>query len=113
MAGIKETHRSNDFYENPKTFNPDRWEKLRENPSGIRRNFLGFGAGAHTCIGKDFAKLMGSIYIIEMVRLCDWDIPRPAPSCTYIPSFRPRDGLPTVFYRRGENGESGESKKHK
>lgn len=58
LIPVYEIHRNSEYYENPETFNPDRF--LPEN-GGVKKYeengmYLAFGAGPRVCIGKRFAK---------------------------------------------------------
>ncbi len=59
------TLRHPEFWENPEQFDPDRFlpEKVTQRPKFA---YLPFGAGSHTCIGKNFA-LMESTLILSAI----------------------------------------------
>jgi cytochrome P450 len=59
------TLRHPEFWDNPEQFDPDRFlpEKVTQRPKFA---YLPFGAGAHTCIGKNFA-LMESTMILAAI----------------------------------------------
>jgi len=48
------SHRLDNFYSNPDTFDPDRFA-VREEDKKNPFSFLAFGAGKHACIGESFA----------------------------------------------------------
>lgn len=58
-------HRDPEAFEDPHTFNPDRWL----NPE-TKRSFLPFGGGNRKCIGDQFALAEATIAVAEVLR--DW-----------------------------------------
>jgi cytochrome P450 len=55
-------HRSPRYYDDPETFDPDRWlpERARERP---RFAFFPFGGGPRICIGKQFSLLESKLIL--------------------------------------------------
>ncbi|MEO1266939.1 MAG: cytochrome P450 [Myxococcota bacterium] len=52
------THRDPELFDNPNTFDPDRWDKSQPGGRNARPSALvGFGGGPRICLGKTFAKL--------------------------------------------------------
>ncbi len=47
------THRYSNVFDNPLQFSPDRWETIQPSPY----EYLPFGCGMHSCIGKYFAQM--------------------------------------------------------
>ena len=51
------THRLPEIYAEPDKFDPDRFAPPREEDSKQPYSLIGFGGGAHSCIGVEFAKM--------------------------------------------------------
>jgi len=49
------SHRLDNFYSQPDTFDPDRFSAEREEDKKNKFSFLAFGQGKHACIGESFA----------------------------------------------------------
>ncbi|MCZ1014125.1 cytochrome P450 [Streptomyces noursei] len=52
-------HHRPDLYDNPETFDPDRWDRNRTQP--LRHSFLPFATGARKCIGDTFAMAQATL----------------------------------------------------
>lgn len=57
-------HRRPDFWENPNSFDPDRWGR----PLTDKHAFIPFGGGPRLCIGKEFAVLEAKVLLAMIVR---------------------------------------------
>lgn len=79
-VGFRDTHLSSPVYTDPEAFDPSRWDSLpnlekQEGDCSIdRMNYTPFGAGVRFCVGKEYAKLIIRIFLIELTRKCDWKI---------------------------------------
>ena len=60
------THRDPRFFEDPDTFDPDRWR----DPDHPTYAYFPFGAGPRSCIGKGFATLEASIILSVVAGSC-------------------------------------------
>ncbi|GEA28721.1 putative cytochrome P450 120 [Microcystis aeruginosa NIES-4325] len=93
---ISNTHKDNNIYSHPETFDPDRFladEKLY--------GYIPFGAGLRECIGKEFARLEMKILAVRLVEKYDWQLlPNQDLTLTSIPTLHPRDGLQVTFKPR-------------
>ena len=58
-------HRSERWYDNPDTFDPDRWAPQRRSERP-RFAFFPFGGGPRHCIGKAFSLLEAKIILAEI-----------------------------------------------
>lgn len=82
------THRSNQYFNNPYTFNPMRWEGgLEESlPEGA---YFPFHLGPRKCIGYQFAMAQSQMTLIEMAKKMKielvGDFPKGLPIATYRP----------------------------
>lgn len=93
---ITNTHKDNNIYSHPETFDPDRF-LAEEKPYG----YIPFGAGLRECIGKEFARLEMKILAVRLVQKYDWQLlPNQDLTLTSIPTPHPRDGLQVTFKPR-------------
>lgn len=95
IYAIRDTHEMSSYFENPSEFNPDRWENL-----SIKNNqfsYLPFGGGRRACAGKDLARLMLKVFVLEIVRGCEWTLEKDNPEFVTFPVPYPKDGMPLVF----------------
>ncbi|MFN9318298.1 MAG: cytochrome P450 [Microcystis sp.] len=93
---ISNTHKDNNIYSHPETFDPDRFLG-EEKPYG----YIPFGAGLRECIGKEFARLEMKILAVRLVEKYDWQLlPNQDLTLTSIPTPHPRDGLQVTFKPR-------------
>ncbi|MFC7097047.1 cytochrome P450 [Halobaculum marinum] len=69
-------HRSPRWYDDPLTFDPDRWapERARERP---RFAYFPFGAGPRHCIGKQFSLLEAKLILATVGRAFDFEYEGP------------------------------------
>jgi cytochrome P450 len=61
---------------------------------------VGFGGGAHKCIGMHFAYHQVKIVVAALLSRYRIEALTPDPDWTLVPITRPRDGLPVVLHRR-------------
>ncbi|KAL9327537.1 hypothetical protein ACSQ67_002540 [Phaseolus vulgaris] len=80
-------HMDPEIYNNPKEFDPSRWD----NHTGRAGSFLPFGLGSRFCPGSDLAKLEITIFLHHF--LLNYRMERINPDCpiTYLPLPRPSD----------------------
>lgn len=104
--GFRDTHLTSPVYKDPEAFDPSRWDSLpnldkQEGDCSVdRMNYTAFGAGARFCVGKEYAKLIIRIFLIELARKCDWKLLNPYPKMVYIPVPRAVDRLPMTICKR-------------
>ncbi|WTL47143.1 cytochrome P450 [Streptomyces sp. NBC_01497] len=55
LFSLTALHRHPEFFPDPHTFDPDRWEADAEAGGVARRAAMPFGAGKHKCVGEDLA----------------------------------------------------------
>ena len=73
-------HRNPKYWDDPETFNPERWVNVSEEEAERRRfAFFPFGAGGRNCIGSYFATLEAQMIVAAIVRSFQVEI---APSQT-------------------------------
>ncbi|NMG10058.1 cytochrome P450 [Brasilonema sp. UFV-L1] len=68
------THRLSSTYTNPEEFDPDRFAPPREEDKKVPFSLLGFGGGAHVCIGREFALMEIKIFLASLLRKYHWVI---------------------------------------
>jgi retinoid hydroxylase len=68
------THRLPSLYTHPETFDPDRFLAPREEDKQHPFALVGFGGGAHRCIGMEFAKMEMKIFLATLLRKYDWTV---------------------------------------
>jgi cytochrome P450 len=93
-------HRHPGYWENPETFDPDRWagDLLQRLP---KYAYFPFGGGARLCIGSTFAMMEAVLVLATVMRqyrctLVPGHPVKPWPSMT----LRPKDGIQVVLHRR-------------
>lgn len=72
-----------DVFENPATFDPDRFIAPREEDKKYQYAFIGFGGGRHRCLGESFAYLQVSSILSVMFRTFDFEPLDPFPNVNY------------------------------
>ncbi|XP_063291407.1 cytochrome P450 26A1 [Pelobates fuscus] len=96
LYSIADTHDVADIFPDKEQFNPDRF--LTPFPQDASRfNYIPFGGGVRTCVGKEFAKILLKIFIVELCRNCDWELINGTPDIKTAPIVSPVDNLPTRF----------------
>ncbi|GFS16682.1 cytochrome P450 26A1-like [Elysia marginata] len=103
---IRDTQHMSNLFPNVDTFDPDRWlgnSSSRED----KFDYLPFGGGTRSCVGKEFAKLFLKVFIVEVVRSCSWNLINNNVTMSYLPVPHPVDGLPLRF-----SASSSASKDH-
>uniref|UniRef100_A0A8C5MPE2 Cytochrome P450 26A1 n=1 Tax=Leptobrachium leishanense TaxID=445787 RepID=A0A8C5MPE2_9ANUR len=96
IYSIADTHSVADIFPNKEQFDPDRF--LTPLPQDASRfNYIPFGGGVRTCVGKEFAKILLKIFIVELCRHCDWELVNGMPVMRNGPIASPADDLPTRF----------------
>jgi len=69
LVGIYAMHRDPSLWDDPETFDPDRFSAERSRGRD-RWQFLPFGAGSRSCIGDHFAMLEATLGLASIVRRC-------------------------------------------
>ncbi|XP_052364977.1 cytochrome P450 26A1 [Oncorhynchus keta] len=96
IYSICDTHDVADVFPNKEEFNPGRFmDKSSEDSS--RFNYIPFGGGSRMCVGKEFAKVLLKIFLVELTLQCDWTLSNGPPTMKTGPTVYPVDNLPTVF----------------
>ena len=89
-------HRDERYFEDPGTFDPDRWE--RRDPNAVDAYFP-FSTGPHACVGRGFALSGATLVLARLVRDFDVEVPEDALDVGELrvtPTLRPADGVPAT-----------------
>ncbi|RUS73984.1 hypothetical protein EGW08_018252, partial [Elysia chlorotica] len=68
LANVWALHRDPEFWDDPETFNPDRWLIDRNSKRKSSFTYLPFGAGPRHCIGMRFATIEAKITMVKIVQ---------------------------------------------
>ena len=68
------THRLPEIYQDPDTFDPDRFASPREEDQKQPYSLIGFGGGVHSCIGVELAKMEMKIILSTLLQKYDWTV---------------------------------------
>lgn len=101
IYSICDTHDVADVFPNKEEFQPERFmAKSSENSS--RFSYIPFGGGSRMCVGKEFAKMLLKIFLVELSLQSDWTLLNGPPTMKTGPTVYPVDNLPTKFssYKR-------------
>ncbi|CAA9425054.1 hypothetical protein AVDCRST_MAG94-7228 [uncultured Leptolyngbya sp.] len=93
------THRMSELFAEPGCFNPDRFAPPREEDRKDSFTLVGFGAGPHVCIGREFALMELKIAISILLTRFEWSITPDDSAVTplFFPA-RARDRLRASFF---------------
>ncbi|XP_046565716.1 cytochrome P450 26B1-like [Haliotis rubra] len=102
IYSIRDTHQTTNLFEDKEEFKPERWNGMDEKTrlSDERFHYIPFGAGARACPGEKFARMFLKIFIVEIIKMCTWELKNKNPKITYFPATKPTDNLPVTFHLR-------------
>lgn len=84
-------HRDSRYFEDPETFDPDRWTRTNPNETEAYRPF---SSGPHACVGQGFALAGATLVLARLTREFDIDVPEDAlDDLRLTPTLRPADGV--------------------
>lgn len=93
-------HTMKEYWNNPLQFDPDRWSSERQEQKRHAFQFVGFGGGAHKCIGMHFAQMNAKAFMFQFLRKYRFETPANyKPWMQVIPMPRPGDMLPLKLTR--------------
>lgn len=84
-------HRSDKYFPNPLSFDPDRFapDRRRSIPNAA---YFPFGDGRHVCVGKHFALMEASIALVAIAQRLDFRLAsKPTPALTHDSVLRPKE----------------------
>ncbi|XP_002734884.1 cytochrome P450 26A1-like [Saccoglossus kowalevskii] len=113
LFSIRETQANAENFTKSVEFDPDRFMPGREeNKKGDRFNYVPFGAGPRSCVGKQMGLVMMKILLIELTRRCRWELVKPEKlKIKFMPSPHPVNGLPLRFNKIDRNVNSADFEK--
>ncbi|KAL3528317.1 hypothetical protein ACH5RR_007639 [Cinchona calisaya] len=88
ICWLRYLHENPENFEDPLTFNPDRWDEKPK--SGT---FFAFGAGKRVCAGNMLARLQVAIFLHHLVVGYRWELVNPNAKMSYLPNPKPVDGV--------------------
>ncbi|MBL1208406.1 cytochrome P450 [Geminocystis sp. GBBB08] len=98
---IESTHKDKNIYSDPLFFDPERFNKEREEHKKIDFSLVGFGGGSRFCLGYAFAQMEMKIFASLLLRNYTWQLAKNQNlSLDNIPSLHPKSGLKIVNLSR-------------
>ncbi|XP_041426528.1 cytochrome P450 family 26 subfamily C member 1 S homeolog isoform X2 [Xenopus laevis] len=98
MYSIRDTHETAAVYQNAEMFDPERFSSERDEGKLGKFNYIPFGGGVRSCIGKELAKVILKILAMELVTTAKWELATPSfPKMQTVPVVHPVDGLQLSF----------------
>ncbi|XP_030058880.1 cytochrome P450 26C1 isoform X1 [Microcaecilia unicolor] len=102
MYSIRDTHETAAVYQNSDLFDPDRFSSERDQSKWSRFNYIPFGGGVRSCIGKELAKVILKTLAVELAGTAKWELATPSfPKMQTVPIVHPVDGLQLYFHFLG------------
>ncbi|MBN3277531.1 CP26A protein, partial [Polyodon spathula] len=96
IYSICDTHDVADIFPDKEEFNPERF--MTGSPEDSSRfKYIPFGGGSRSCVGKEFAKILLKIFLVELTKKCSWTLLNGPPTMKTGPTIYPVDNLPTKF----------------
>lgn len=93
-------HTMSEYWDEPQKFDPDRWNNDRAEHKRHPFQFVGFGGGAHKCIGMHFAQMNAKAFMFQFLKKYRFETPpNYKPWMQVIPMPRPGDMLPLTLTR--------------
>ncbi|PIA27968.1 hypothetical protein AQUCO_07400071v1 [Aquilegia coerulea] len=89
---IRYLHTDPKNFEDPMSFNPDRWDK-----SPKAGTYQVFGGGPRICAGNMLARIQLAILLHHLVTCYKWELINPEAKIMYLPHPRPVDGVEIAF----------------
>ncbi|HEX8036108.1 MAG TPA: cytochrome P450 [Ktedonobacterales bacterium] len=94
-------HHRPDYWENPETFDPDRFLPPRDEDARTPYAFVGFGAGKRSCIGSGIAQMEVKALLVKILRRFDLTLtPGQDTRPIYLPLSRPRTPVHITYTSR-------------
>ncbi|KAM4623557.1 cytochrome P450 26A1 [Polymixia lowei] len=97
IYSICDTHDVAEIFPNKEEFQPERFMSKLSEDSSSRFQYIPFGGGSRMCVGKEFAKVLLKIFLVEVAMQCNWTLLNGPPTMKTGPTVYPVDNLPTKF----------------
>ncbi|XP_029104777.1 cytochrome P450 26B1-like [Scleropages formosus] len=98
MYSIRDTHETSPAYQNSELFDPDRFGRDRNEASAGRFDYIPFGGGTRSCIGKELARVILKVLAVELLSAAEWRLATETfPRMQTVPVVRPVNGLHVYF----------------
>ncbi|XP_028991223.1 cytochrome P450 26A1 [Betta splendens] len=102
IYSICDTHDVAEIFPNKEDFQPERF--MAKPPADSSRfQYIPFGGGSRMCVGKEFAKVLLKVLLVEVVTKCHWTLLNGPPTMKTGPTVYPVDNLPTKFTSYAQN----------
>ncbi|XP_041123795.1 cytochrome P450 26B1-like [Polyodon spathula] len=112
MYSIRDTHETAAVYQSPELFDPDRFGAEREEGKAGRFNYIPFGGGVRSCIGRKLAQIILKILAVELLNTARWELATPTyPKMQTVPIVHPVNGLHVCFNYLNSHEENNASQK--
>lgn len=93
-------HRMGEYWDQPEKFDPGRWLEPRNEHKRHSFSFVGFGGGAHKCIGMHFALMQTKNFLHQFLTRYEFGLAENFSSkMQTVPLPKPVDDLPMVLKR--------------
>jgi len=94
-------HHDAQYYTEPETFQPERWDKTSKQPIP-RYAYFPFGGGQRLCVGNIFAMVEARLVFATLAQRWSFSLPADS-SLELIPSItiRPKNGITLIAHKRG------------
>ncbi|XP_038846767.1 cytochrome P450 26C1 [Salvelinus namaycush] len=98
MYSIRDTHETAAVFQSPEIFDPDRFGSEREESKTGRFNYVPFGGGIRSCVGKELAQMILKTLAVEVIGTCKWTLATDTfPKMQTVPIVHPVNGLHVHF----------------
>ncbi|KAL6847465.1 hypothetical protein ACP4OV_023318 [Aristida adscensionis] len=94
VVWLRSLHTDPNYYDNPLSFNPDRWDKPVKPGT-----YQVFGGGYRICAGNMLARLQLTIMLHHLSVGYKWELLNPDAAVVHLPHSRPEDGAAMSFSR--------------
>ena len=93
------SHHMPEWWSNPQTFDPERFNSERKENKRHRFSYTPFGVGAHFCLGINFADLMVKSMMHQILLTYRLHLPRANYQVKFklLPTAKPADDLPLIL----------------
>ncbi|KAG7463099.1 hypothetical protein MATL_G00191840 [Megalops atlanticus] len=101
MYSIRDTHETAAVFQSPDLFDPDRFGDERDESKTGRFNYVPFGGGIRSCIGRELAQIILKTLAIELLATTECELATETfPKMQTVPIVHPVNGLHVYFKYR-------------